>query len=379
MTDNMGNSERSSEQWFKISNEQEVLSPSLLVYPDRIEYNIGKMIETAGDVNLLRPHVKTHKMPQIIGLQMKHGIYKFKCATISEAEMVAGCGAKDILLAYQPVGPNIERFFRLKKEYPGAVISCIADDEEVIRMLSAMAQKFNSETIVYLDINDGMDRTGISPGAAAAALYRLIRELPMLRAGGLHVYDGHIHEKELNLRKAVAKVAFQPVKDLIGDITIPGEPPLTIIAGGTPTFPVHARRSRVETSPGTVLLWDWGYGSTYQDLDFLHAAILFTRIISKPAADLICIDLGHKAVASEMPQFRVCLPQLNDYAMVKHSEEHMVLKTSEAGSLKVGDVLYGIPVHICPTVDRYDSVTVVRDGKAAEQWNVVARKRKLTI
>ena len=94
-----------------------MFSPSLLVYPDRIESNIRKMVMMAGDVSRLRPHVKTHKMPEIIRMQMNHGIYKFKCATISEAEMVAGCGATDILLAMQPVGPNIERFFRLKQAF----------------------------------------------------------------------------------------------------------------------------------------------------------------------------------------------------------------------------------------------------------------------
>ena len=126
-------------QWYRIENEDEVFSPSLLVYPERIESNIRKMVEIAGDVSRLRPHVKTHKMAEIIKLQMKHGIYKFKCATISEAEMVARCGAKDILLAMQPVGPDIERFFRLKRHFRMSNISCIADSEQMIVQLSDMA------------------------------------------------------------------------------------------------------------------------------------------------------------------------------------------------------------------------------------------------
>ncbi len=113
------------DQWYRIENEDEVFSPSLLVYPERIEINISRMVEMSGDVSRLRPHVKTHKMPEIIKMQMNHGIYKFKCATISEAEMVARCGATDILLAMQPVGPGIERFFRLKQAYQNASISCI--------------------------------------------------------------------------------------------------------------------------------------------------------------------------------------------------------------------------------------------------------------
>jgi D-serine deaminase-like pyridoxal phosphate-dependent protein len=365
--------------WFRIKNEQEVPSPALLVYPDRIEFNIRKMIEIAGDVNMIRPHVKTHKMAEIIRMQMKHGIYKFKCATIAEAEMIARCGGKDILLAYQPVGPNIERFFRLKGEFPDAVISCIADTEDVIRQLSAGAQKHNSAACIFLDINNGMDRTGIAPGKEAARLYKLTGELPMLKAGGLHVYDGHIHEKDLSLRRKIAGDAFKSVSEMLDLIRKPGDPPVTIVAGGTPTFPVHAGHKHSETSPGTVLLWDYGYSTSYRDMEFLHAAALLTRIVSKPAKDLVCLDIGHKAIASEMTPMRVFLPELSNYEMVKHSEEHMVLKTKEADSLKVGDVLYGIPYHICPTVDSYDFVTVVKDGLASEQWNVVARKRKISI
>ena len=135
----MEKSETSNNNWYQIDNEQEVFSPALLVYPDRIGHNIRKMIEIAGTADQLRPHVKTHKMAEIIKLQMNHGIHKFKCATISETEMVARCGVRDILLAMQPVGPNLGRYFQLKQEFPDTKISCIADSEEVIINLSDMA------------------------------------------------------------------------------------------------------------------------------------------------------------------------------------------------------------------------------------------------
>ena len=103
-----------------------------------------------------------------------------------------------------------------------------------------------------------------------------------------------------------------------------------------------------------------------------------SRVISKPGNDLICLDLGHKAIASEMPQPRIKILGLENYTIIGHNEEHMVVKTPDAPKMKIGDVLFGIPYHICPTVDRYDSVTVIKDGKAAEQWNVEARKRRIT-
>ena len=136
-----------------------------------------------------------------------------------------------------------------------------------------------------------------------------------------------------------------------------GISPVKIVAGGTPTFPIHALGKGVELSPGTLLLWDWGYSSSFPDLDFLHAAVLLMRIVSKPAKDLLCLDLGHKAIASEMPQPRVNLLGMPNYTIVSHNEEHMVIRTTKADNYRIGDPVYGIPWHICPTVDRHDTVT----------------------
>ncbi len=378
-TKDMDLRDQSENTWYRISNPGEVSSPSLLVYPDRIESNIRKMITVAGSTNLLRPHIKTHKMPEIVKLQIKYGINSFKCATIAEAEMAADCGAKDILLAYQPVGPNIERLFNLKKKFPGVKISCIADCEEIIRQLSEAAGRHNTIINIYLDINNGMNRTGIIPGKAAVSLFRFITDSPNVEAEGLHVYDGHIHEKDFSLRQKLCDDAYAPVRSLISEIKRFYNLPIAVVAGGTPTFPVHAMRGNVQTSPGTLLLWDYGYSSCYEDMEYLHAAVLLIRIISKPAEGLVCIDLGHKALASEMPHPRIKILDMDRYDIISHNEEHMVLTTPAAARLRVGDVLYGIPYHICPTVDRFDQVSVVRNGKVSEQWKVKARTRKITV
>ena len=379
MTDPMEIGLSSKRQWYIVNNVEDIPSPSLLVYPDRVEVNIMRMKAISGEVNLLRPHVKTHKMPEIIRFQMKHGINKFKCATIAEAEMVAHTGAKDILLAIQPVGPNIERFFKLKQQFPATKFSCIVDSEEVVFKLSEAARAASLEANLYIDINNGMNRTGISPGQGAARLFKLITDQPGLKAEGLHVYDGHIHEHNFSEREKACNEAFKPVSELADELRKTITRPLPIIAGGTPTFPIHATRRGVETSPGTVLLWDYGYSSTFTDLDFLHSAVLLTRIVSKPGKDLICLDLGHKAIGSEMPQPRVKFPDMDNYDIIGHNEEHMVIRSELAGNMKTGDVLYGIPYHICPTVDRYDMVTVVRHGMASDEWKVEARRRKITI
>ena len=370
---------RQDTKWYTINNYSQVSSPALLIYPERINANILRMIDIAGDANRLRPHVKTHKTPEIIRMQTDLGIGKFKCATISEMEMVAECGARDILFAYQPVGPNIERFFLLKRKFPETKISCILDSEEVALKLSELSVHYGIQTGVWLDMNNGMNRTGIEPGENAEKLARKITKMPMIMLEGLHIYDGHIKQSDFSERQKICNDSFKPVEDLLWKLRDSGMGHLKIVAGGSSTFPVHAMRKDVESSPGTTILWDYGSSSSFPDMDFLHAATLFTRIVSKPAKGLLALDLGHKAVASEMPHPRVMLPEIGKYELIIHSEEHMVIETPVADKFNTGDILYGIPWHICPTVDRFDSLFVVDDHKVERQWDVTARKRKITI
>lgn len=371
--------EKKSIPWYRVVNEEEVSSPGLLIYPDRIEANIRKMKEIAGSATRLRPHVKTHKMPEVIKLQIRNGITKFKCATISEAEMAAASGARDLLLAMQPVGPNLRRFFELRKKYLSTEISCIADNESDIENIAALSGEYSLKTTVWLDINVGMDRTGIIPGNESVKLYKSIAENRFLSVGGLHVYDGHIHEPDPEKRSRLCEEAFAPVTKMLAELEKQGFRNIRIIAGGTPTFPIHAKHGRAELSPGTALLWDWGYSTGFTDLQFLHAAVLLTRVVSKPAPGLLCLDLGHKAVAAEMPHPRVKILDLPDYEFTGHNEEHLVIKTPEADKYKTGETFYCIPWHICPTIDRHDRAVVVRNNLAEGEWLIEARKRKITI
>jgi D-serine deaminase-like pyridoxal phosphate-dependent protein/REP element-mobilizing transposase RayT len=608
--------------WFHVGNAADIPSPALLIYPDRVKENIHRMIQIAGGVERLRPHMKTHKLAEVIRMQMEQGIAKFKCATIAEAEMVASCGAADVLLAYQPVGPNIQRVVQLVESFPQTKFPVIADDAEAIRALSAavaaegpgsargprapvggsptgmtaeeysgppdisavqtsstaqraaapntpaacappsaakgaryskrnlphfekpwaiyavhfttsrrrklgpaarqivldcivnwhgrryrliaacvmpdhvhfiiqpgiestdakgnavfhslgqilhtiksytahainkaenvsggvwekesfdryvrsdgdLAEKFHyicrnpwdsgvvqasqpypwlwtpeteawrtpaegmSRKVfaahrleehasgarspgleVLLDIDCGQRRTGIAPGPKAVELYRLIASLPGLNPGGLHAYDGHIHDSDVAVRAKNCEAAYAPVIALRRELEKQGLPIPLVVAGGTPTFPMHARRGDVECSPGTCVFWDAGYAKNLPDLDFIHAAVLLTRVVSKPGANRLCLDLGHKAVASEMPHPRVQLLNLPDAKAVAHNEEHLVVETAEAGAFKVGDCLYGIPWHICPTVALHSEAVVVENGKATTRWRIAARERKLTI
>jgi D-serine deaminase-like pyridoxal phosphate-dependent protein len=385
-------------RWWEIANADEIPSPALLIYLDRAEANVRRMVALAGDADRLVPHVKTHKLGPLVELHLRHGIRRFKCATIAEAEMVATAGGTDVLLAYQPVGPAVSRVVDLAQAFPGVRLSVIADDPDAVEALAAVAYARGVTIPVLLDLDVGMHRTGIEPGAPAMALYESLGRRPGVAPGGLHVYDGHLRDPDPEVRAVQADQAFATADALRRDLEAAGLRVPRVVAGGSPTFPIHARRQGVELSPGTTVLWDAGYATTLPDLPFEPAALLLSRVVSRPAGGRVCLDLGHKAVASENPHPRVLLidphavepPEpgtdgaalgapLLDARFVGHSEEHLVLEAPRAARLAVGDVVYGIPWHVCPTVALHSEALVVRDGRADARWTIAARARRLVI
>ncbi len=361
----------------ELSQIEGVPSPSLVIFPERIRANIQLMIKVAGGPERLRPHVKTHKMAEVVALQQEQGIRKFKCATLAEMRMLLGCQVNDILLAMQPVGPVIRSLVQLSKEHPDTRFSTLVDNPQTFESIETLCDQSGAKLGIYLDINCGMDRTGIVPGEAAKRLYQRIHQSKSLTLGGLHVYDGHIRDSNIEDRAKHCRYDWGVVDAFIDSLEQSALPIPNIIAGGSPTFPVHAKREGVDLSPGTTLLWDFGYGDAFSDLPFQHAAILLTRVVSKPSGNLVCLDLGHKSVAAEMPHPRVRLLGLEDAAFVSQSEEHLVIETEKADSLSVGDVIYGIPRHICPTVALHNKVVVVSNEKVSTYWTIVARDRIL--
>ncbi len=358
-------------------NVDSLPSPSLLVYPDRIAANIQLMLDIAGGPERLRPHVKTHKMAEVASLQIARGITQFKCATLSEVALLTRCGADDLLLAMQPAGPTIERFAQTTIENPNIRYATLVDNLDTLESIERECVRRETRLDLYLDLNCGMDRTGIKPGDEALTLCQRIAQSPSVRFAGLHAYDGHIREWDPIERADHCNREFQSVDDLASRLEAQGTPVPAIVAGGSPTFRIHAQRTTVELSPGTTLLWDFGYGDAFPDLPFQHAALLLTRVISKPAPGLLCFDLGHKAVASEMPHPRARLLGVEVDAFVSQSEEHLVVQSSQASTVSVGDAFLAIPKHICPTVALHNKAIVVTNGAAAGSWTVGARDRIL--
>lgn len=365
--------------WYEISNTDEIASPALLVYPDRIEENLRRLIQMAGDPGRLRPHVKTHKLPQIVAIKRSLGIDKFKASTIAEAEMTAEAGGGDVLLAYQCVGPAATRFAKLIRRFPNTRFASLVDNPATLAQLAAAAAEADVTMELLVDLNVGMNRTGIEPGDAAIELYRQVCQTAKITAGGLHAYDGHLRDVDHGALCRATAATFTAVTQLVAALRRQGMVVPKIVAGGTPTSSLLVKHADTEVGAGTPVLWDFGQAEVSPDLDYLNAAVLLARVVSRPAPQRLCLDLGYKAVASEMPQPRVRWFGLEDAQAVMQSEEHLVLQTDRADAFPVGHVMYGIPRHICPTVALQSEVWCVRDGRAVERWPVVARARQLTI
>jgi D-serine deaminase-like pyridoxal phosphate-dependent protein len=366
-------------EWYLFDEMSSIDSPALIIYIDRVKENIRTAKSMIDDVNRLRPHVKTNKSKEAVQLLIDSGIQKFKCATIAEAEMLALCNANDVLLAYQPVGPKLGRFIQLIKKYGDTKFSCLADNIVAARQ---MAESFLSNGItvpVYIDLNTGMNRTGIVPGIGAIELYISCSQMKGIEPTGLHVYDGHIRDADFNIRKQHCDESFAAVEKMKIELLGNGVPELVIIAGGSPTFSIHCKRKKIECSPGTFIYWDKTYLDLCPEQKFLPAALVMTRVISLPDETKLCLDLGHKSVAAENELTRrIYFPGAPQLKATSQSEEHLVVDAGRNHSYKVGDLLFGIPFHICPTVALYEKAYTIENRKLTGKWKAIARDRKIT-
>ncbi|MEO6453719.1 MAG: alanine racemase, partial [Ginsengibacter sp.] len=209
-------------EWYHIKNINEIDSPALVIYHDRVKQNIGVLQSMIDDVKRLRPHVKTHKTIEATSLMLDAGITKFKCATIAEAEMLAIAGATDVLLAYQPVEAKLPRFISLIKQYPNIIFSCLLDNLVSAKSIAGAAVGNGFTIPVYIDLNAGMNRTGIMPGEKAIELYKQCSTLKGIKPVGLHTYDGHIRAKDFQQRTIECNKAFEPVEDMQKQLIMQG-------------------------------------------------------------------------------------------------------------------------------------------------------------
>lgn len=370
------------EQRYAIDNPDEILSPGLVVFEEIVSENIARMKAIAGADERLRPHCKTHKMIDIVRLKVAMGIAKHKCATFAEAEMLAMGGARDVFLAYNLVGPNIDRAVRYRQRFPEVRFSVAADHPGPVEALNHAMARAETEIHVFVDIDTGLGRTGLAPGPEARELYARIDGASHLKPAGLHVYDGQNHQTGLEERSRAVEECWNAVQALRQELENSSLAVPAVVAGGTGTFPLYARKDdpSLELSPGTCVLHDAGYARQFPEMGFVPAAFILTRVVSRPSPELVTFDLGSKACASDPPAgSRLRFPAIPDAKAVLHNEEHLVIETAQAGRYRPGDAELAIPTHICPTSALYPYASVVSDGRIRGRWEVTARDRMLTL
>lgn len=367
---------------------QSLLSPSMIISRDLLEHNLAEMIRIAKDHKRLWPHCKTHKIREIIEIEVQAGIVKHKCATVAEAEMLAQSGATEIFLAYQPVGPNLKRLAQLAHAYPQVSLSIMLDDPGICLQLDAALTSANASAThiikigVFIDVDCGQHRTGLTDPQAGVRLARRVAASQSLLLRGLHAYDGHNHQVDVAERRTAVLQGWELAKQFRSEIEQAGlEVPL-IIAGGTGSFPIWASVDdpAIELSPGTPVLYDEGYRRQFPDLRFEPAAMLLTRVVSHPLPNRLTLDLGYKAIAADGPlASRAYFPTLPDAQLVLHNEEHMVIETPMAENCILGQELLAVPKHVCPTSALHREVYILSQKQIVGTWKVAARDRQLTI
>ncbi|MHA8052316.1 D-TA family PLP-dependent enzyme [Aquirufa sp. OSTEICH-129A] len=360
-------------------NSKLIQSPGLIVFPEKVKHNISYVLNlVGGNPDRLRPHIKTHKTKEVNDLLLAAGIKKFKCATIAEAELLALSSAPSILLSMQATGPYILRLAELVQRYPDSQFACLVDDFEAAKSISKVFESRQQSIHVFIDINVGMNRTGIIP-TKAASLIQQIKTLPALHIQGLHAYDGHIRDLNLADRKEHVQRDFVEFEALTQSISTEF-PNLELCVGGTPSFLVHHQNPKYVCSPGTFVFFDAGYAALYSENSLLPALYLVSRIISKPSKTTICLDLGHKSVAAENSiENRVRFLDHPECKLLSQSEEHGIVEVNDSDTFEIGELFYLIPYHVCPTVALHSHLQVIDRGEFTGLWEVKARNRKINI
>jgi D-serine deaminase-like pyridoxal phosphate-dependent protein len=292
-------------------------------------------------------------------------------------------GAPDVLVAYPLVGPAVGRFAKLRNKYTKTAFWAIGDNLAQLELLgkaAAAAPANKTPVSALIDVNPGMDRTGVLPDKLEEFYLAAIR-IEGICIKGFHCYDGHLGMKDLEERRAAVSSATEKFWEVKKSLEKQGHDIPVLVMGGTPTFSCHRETAGVFLSPGTFFVQDYGYSSKYPDLAFTPGAAILSRVISHPARGLFTLDTGYKAIASDKAE-RGVIADLPQAKPVAQSEEHWVWEPgggSLSGLPPVGTVVYIIPAHICPSSALYPGVQVVKNGKLVDYWEVGARNRKITV
>ena len=373
--------ELSWDERYAVSAIEDVLTPALVMYPDLIAANIERTLELlAGDVDRWRVHIKTAKLGHTLRMLLEHGVENFKCATTLELLVACRSGAADVLFAYPAMGANARRARDIAHQFPDVRISVLAENNEQV-------QQWRSSGLgIFLDINPGMNRTGIDQirSDKVVALVHAIADAG-LEFRGLHYYDGQYGSLAEPERTQAAHRGYDHLLKIVSALECSGMPVPEVITSGTPTFPCSLayegfRRGKFvhRVSPGTIVYCD---ATSLQQLPseygYQPAVLVLTRVVSQPHPSVVTCDAGHKAVSADAGVPTCVVVGHPELTPLSPSEEHLPIAIKEgAAGLHPGEALYLLPRHICPTVNNFDYALLVRKGKIESIENVSARGRE---
>jgi D-serine deaminase-like pyridoxal phosphate-dependent protein len=377
-------SELPAESKYQLVDAEAVLTPALIIYRDIVESNIRNTIRLlGGDVHRWRPHVKTAKLAMTMKLMMYQGVKQFKCATSLELLTLCDSGAQDVLLAYTALGPNAVRLREIADRYPDVAVSALIDDEE-----NLYAWK-DSRVGLFLDMNSGMDRTGM-PLDGIEKVVRLIASMEKygIPFRGLHCYEGHLAGLDMPERARRSHGIYDQLLRLAQELKMRGITVSELVTSGTPTFPCALNYERWpdcgflwRVSPGTVVYCDASsLAQLPLDSGYSPAAVILARIVSKPAASLVTCDAGHKTLSVDRGVPNCVVSGHPEAQPLGPSEEHLPIKMLAGGSVpSLGEVLYLIPRHVCPTVNNFDHALIATEGRIVEVQRVTSRGREIPL
>ena len=357
---------------------EEVLTPALLVYPDAIASNIASVLDLlGGDADRWRAHIKTAKLAYTLRMLIDSGVRRFKCATTLELLMACETGAKDVLLAYPMLGANARRVRDISLQFPDVRISVLAENEDHIRQWSG------SRIAIFLDINPGMNRTGIDQ-CRSQEILQLARTAAAaaLDFRGLHYYDGQFAGVESAERTAAAHLGYDQLLRVVDALEHGGVSVPEVITAGTPTLPCSLAyqgfRGKAfvhRVSPGTIVYNDaTSLAQLPRQWNLRPAVLVAARVVSWPCPGKITCDAGHKAVSADAGVPTCVVAGHPELTPLAPSEEHLPIAVQKGTpSPRIGEILYLLPRHVCPTVNNFDEALLVRNNAIEKVERVTAR------
>jgi D-serine deaminase-like pyridoxal phosphate-dependent protein len=360
---------------YEIDDVDRILTPALLIYPELVDVNIKATLKMlGGDPNRWRPHIKTAKIAAILRQLMDHGVINFKCSTTLELLTACQVGAADVLLAYSVIGANARRTLDIAEDFPRTRFSVL------VETLQQAASWRGTSAGVFIDINPGMNRTGIAQ-ERVAEIVGLAQQLGR-QFRGLHYYDGHMSAFTLSDRERYVHKGYDQLLEIVNELKKAGIQVAELITSGTPatpfalTYPAFVSGPFLHrVSPGTVVFNDTtSLEQLPSEYGYVPAGVVLSTIVSHPTPRYITCDGGHKSVSADagVPTCSVLgKPHLKP---LKPSEEHLPIESLSNDSIpSIGEKLYLVPRHICPTVNNFDQALFVVNGRVRAVEPVTAR------